>query len=119
MVAEYLAVGATTGCVLAVCVLDPRTQTARIFYEDEPVVVLQAGDELTNRKLLEGFAVKVGRLFESGVRDDKNKNELHVAAQFFAWIEIQATMLVELAPALPGVGPFHPHPHDCPEHPHS
>jgi Uma2 family endonuclease len=58
-VAEYLAAG-----VIAVCVLDPRTQTAQIFYDDEPVVVLEAGDELAFPKLLEGFSAKVGRLFE-------------------------------------------------------
>jgi Uma2 family endonuclease len=58
-VAEYLNAG-----VGVVCVLDPATETARLYYADKPEVLLTADDELTFPEQLPGFRVPVKRLFE-------------------------------------------------------
>jgi Uma2 family endonuclease len=58
-VAEYLAVG-----VPVVCVVNPKDETARLFFADEPEVILTAADELTFPNQLPGFSVLVQRLFE-------------------------------------------------------
>ncbi len=58
-VAEYLNAG-----VGVVCVLDPDTETARLYYSDKPEVILTADDELTFPEQLPGFRVPVKRLFE-------------------------------------------------------
>lgn len=57
-VAEYLNAG-----VLRVCVLDPPTQTVRIYLPDMPETVLQFDDELTLPELHPEFSVPVSRLF--------------------------------------------------------
>ena len=58
--AEYLAAG-----VLIVVILDPDTRSAHIFDADRPTRVLGSDDTLTFPGLLEGFAVRVGSIFES------------------------------------------------------
>jgi Uma2 family endonuclease len=58
-VAEYLDVG-----VPVVCVVNPSDETVRLFFADEPEVILTAADELTFPNQLPGFAVLVQRLFE-------------------------------------------------------
>ncbi len=58
-VTEYLNAG-----VPAVVVLDPGPATAHVFGADDPPRTLGAEDELTLPGLLEGFRVRVGRLFE-------------------------------------------------------
>jgi Uma2 family endonuclease len=58
-VAEYLDAN-----VLVVVVLDPERGTAHVFSMDEPPRALSSEDELTLPGLLEGFRVRVGRLFE-------------------------------------------------------
>ena len=58
-VAEYLAVG-----VPVVCVVNPKDETARLFFADEPEVILTAADELTFPTQLPGFSVQVQQLFE-------------------------------------------------------
>lgn len=58
-VAEYLEVG-----VSAVCVLDPESNSAQVFYQDQPLAVLSADDDLTFPELLGEFRVPVGRFFE-------------------------------------------------------
>jgi Uma2 family endonuclease len=58
-VAEYLDVG-----VPVVCVVNPHDETVRLFFADEPEVILTAADELTFPNQLPGFSVLVQRLFE-------------------------------------------------------
>jgi Uma2 family endonuclease len=58
-VAEYLAVG-----VPVVCVVNPRDETVRLYFPDDPEIVLTSADELTFPNQLPGFAVLVQRLFE-------------------------------------------------------
>jgi Uma2 family endonuclease len=58
-VAEYLEVG-----VPVVCVVDPRDETVRLYFADQPESILTAADELTFPNQLPGFAVLVQRLFE-------------------------------------------------------
>lgn len=58
-VAEYLSAG-----VPVVCVLDPRNETARLYFADQPELVLTADDQLTFPNQLPGFSVRVGSLFE-------------------------------------------------------
>lgn len=58
-VAEYLDVG-----VPVVCVVNPSDETVRLFFADEPEVILTSADELTFPNQLPGFAVLVQRLFE-------------------------------------------------------
>lgn len=58
-VAEYLNMG-----VPVVCVLDPGNETARLYFIDQPEIVLTADDELTFPNQLPGFSVRVGSLFE-------------------------------------------------------
>lgn len=58
-VAEFLNVG-----VPIVCVLDPANETARLYFADEPEIVLTADDDLTFPNQLPGFSVRVGSLFE-------------------------------------------------------
>lgn len=58
-VAEYL-----NANVQVVCVLDPKSETARLYYTDAPEVILNADDELTFPGQLPGFSVRVGKLFE-------------------------------------------------------
>jgi len=58
-VAEYLDVG-----VAVVCVVDPRDETVRLYFADQPESILTAADELVFPNQLPGFAVLVQRLFE-------------------------------------------------------
>jgi Uma2 family endonuclease len=58
-VAEYLAAG-----VVIVCVLDPETTSARLYFDDRPHETLEAGDELTFPGVLPDFRVRVGTIFE-------------------------------------------------------
>ncbi|MFM9966353.1 MAG: Uma2 family endonuclease [Planctomycetaceae bacterium] len=58
-VSEYLEAGVT-----AVCVLDPKTETARLYSADETERTLQADELLTFPTILPGFAVPVRRFFE-------------------------------------------------------
>jgi Uma2 family endonuclease len=58
-VAEYLDAG-----VLVVCVLDPQTETAHLYYPDQPSQILTADQELTLPTILPGFRVMVRRFFE-------------------------------------------------------
>jgi Uma2 family endonuclease len=58
-VVEYLGVG-----VVAVCVLDSNTQTARVYSSDQPEQVFTAEDEPTLPAPLAAFRVPVRRFFE-------------------------------------------------------
>jgi Uma2 family endonuclease len=58
-VTEYLLAG-----VKAVCVLDPKDETLRIYRDDQPEVVLGAEDEFTIPEILSGFSCRVGKFFE-------------------------------------------------------
>ncbi len=58
-VAEYF-----NGGVEAVCVLDAQTETARVFFEDQPPQIFQAEQELVLPELLPGLQVRVRRFFE-------------------------------------------------------
>jgi Uma2 family endonuclease len=58
-VAEYLDLG-----VLVVCVLDPDTQCAHLYYSDQPARTLGPDDELTFPECLPDFRVLVRSLFE-------------------------------------------------------
>jgi Uma2 family endonuclease len=58
-IGEYLQAG-----VPVVCVLDPETETARLYFADEPEITLEASDELTFPNQLPGFRVPVRALFE-------------------------------------------------------
>lgn len=58
-VAEYLQIG-----VEVVWIVDPRQATVRLYFADEPEIVLRGDDALTFPKQLPGFAVRVKRLFE-------------------------------------------------------
>ncbi|HYO26453.1 MAG TPA: Uma2 family endonuclease [Lacipirellulaceae bacterium] len=57
-VAEYLAAG-----VLAVCVVDPETETVAVHHSDRPVESLTAVDELKLPNILGDFHVVVGEFF--------------------------------------------------------
>jgi Uma2 family endonuclease len=57
--AEYLDAG-----VSVVCVLEPKTRKAHLFYADRPTEILAADDELTFPEILGDFRVRVGRFFE-------------------------------------------------------
>jgi Uma2 family endonuclease len=58
-VAELLEAG-----IGVVCVLDPETASARVFYPDRPNEILSGDDELTFPDHLPGFRVPVRRFFE-------------------------------------------------------
>ena len=58
-ISEYLEAGVT-----AVCVLDPKTETARVYSADETEQTLNADEELTFPNILPGFTVPVRRFFE-------------------------------------------------------
>jgi Uma2 family endonuclease len=58
-VLEYLNAG-----VPVVCVLDPQTETARLYYPDAPEVILSGDDELTFPAQLPGFSIPVRRFYE-------------------------------------------------------
>jgi len=58
-VAEYLDVG-----VPVVCVVDPRNETVRLYFPEEPEVTLTAADDLEFPNQLPGFSVLVQQLFE-------------------------------------------------------
>ncbi len=58
-ISEYLEAGVT-----AVCVLDPKTETARVYSADETEQILTADEELSFPNILPGFAVLVRRFFE-------------------------------------------------------
>ena len=58
-VSEYLEAGVT-----AVCVLDPKTETARVYSADETEQIVKADEELTFPGILPGFSVPVRRFFE-------------------------------------------------------
>jgi len=55
---EYLAVG-----VLVVCVVEPRTETVRLFFPDQTSRTLTDDDELTFPEILPDFSVPVRKLF--------------------------------------------------------
>jgi len=57
-VAEYLAAG-----VGQVCVVDPETQTVRLYYDDRPEKLLSVDEELTFLPPLENLRIPVRRLF--------------------------------------------------------
>jgi Uma2 family endonuclease len=57
-VAEYLNAG-----VLIVCVIDPETQTVRLYYPDHPEKILGPVDDLTFPACLPGFLVPIQCLF--------------------------------------------------------
>lgn len=61
-VAEYLAAG-----VSVVCVLDQTSETAHLFYEEQPGRVLMAAEELTFPEILGDFRVRVSRFFEAPI----------------------------------------------------
>ena len=50
--------------VLAVCVLDPRTESITVYDNDGPPHVLYKGDTLTLPDILPGFELPIARLFE-------------------------------------------------------
>ena len=56
---EYL-----NGAVLAVCVLDPRTESITVYDNDGPPRVFYKGDTLTLPDILPGFEMAIARLFE-------------------------------------------------------
>ena len=58
-VSEYLEAGVT-----AVCVLDPKTETARVYSAEETEQIVTAEEELTFPNILPGFAMLVRRFFE-------------------------------------------------------
>jgi Uma2 family endonuclease len=58
-VAEYLEVG-----IKVVCVLDPQTQTARLYQAEQPEQAFAAEDELAIPSVLGDWRVRVGRFFE-------------------------------------------------------
>lgn len=58
-VLEYLKAG-----VPVVCIVDPRDETVRLHFPDDPEVILTVEDELTFPNQLPGFSVPVRRLFE-------------------------------------------------------
>lgn len=58
-VTEYFNCGAD-----CVCVLDPITETARVYTPDEPETVLHGDDLLEFPQAMPGFSVAVRRLFE-------------------------------------------------------
>jgi Uma2 family endonuclease len=58
-VSQFLKAG-----VLAVCVVDPDTDTVQVHYPDKPVHVFNADDTLTVPEVLPGFSVPVRELFE-------------------------------------------------------
>ena len=58
-VAEYLNAG-----VLVVCVIDPETQTVRLYYPDHPERILAPDDDLTFPECLPGLLVPIRSLFE-------------------------------------------------------
>ncbi len=58
-VGEYLNAG-----VAIVCALDPEARSALVSTADQPPRMLTADDELTLPGVLDGFAVRVGRLFD-------------------------------------------------------
>lgn len=58
-VTEYLEAG-----VGVVCVLDPDTESAHVFYPDRPNEILSGDDELMLPEHLPGFGVPVRRFFE-------------------------------------------------------
>ncbi len=58
-VIEYLEAG-----VSVVCVLDPDTETARVYLPDTPEWTIRVDEELTFPDVLPGFSVVVRRFFE-------------------------------------------------------
>jgi Uma2 family endonuclease len=58
-VVEYFNAG-----VRVVCVMDEKTETARVYYPDEPEKVFRAGEELVLPEVLGDFRVPVQRFFE-------------------------------------------------------
>jgi Uma2 family endonuclease len=58
-VLEYLKVG-----VLVVCVLDPKSETAHLYYSDQPDRILSLDDELTFPECLPGFRIPVKSFFQ-------------------------------------------------------
>ncbi len=58
-VLEYLDAGVTV-----VCVLDPTTETARIYRSDRDEEQLKNGDPLTFEDVLPGFSIPLKQLFE-------------------------------------------------------
>lgn len=58
-IGEYLQAG-----VQVVCVLDPDSETARLYFPEEDEVTLTAKDELTFPNQLPGFRIPVRALFE-------------------------------------------------------
>ena len=50
--------------VLAVCVLDPRTESMTVCDNNDPPRALYKGDTLTLPNILPGFELPIVRLFE-------------------------------------------------------
>jgi len=57
--AEYLEAG-----VAVVCVIDPKTESAHLFYPDQPQQSFSRNDELVFPEILGDFRVPVAKLFE-------------------------------------------------------
>ena len=58
-VAEYLDAG-----IGVVCVLDPETETARLYYAEKPEVILSDSDAVEFPEQLPGFSVPAAAFFE-------------------------------------------------------
>jgi Uma2 family endonuclease len=58
-VTEYLTAG-----VGVVCVLDPETETVRLYYADKPEVILSGDDAVEFPEQLPGFSVSAAAFFE-------------------------------------------------------
>ncbi|MBX3437405.1 MAG: Uma2 family endonuclease [Planctomycetaceae bacterium] len=58
-VAEYLRCG-----VAVVCVLDPETETVRLYYADKPEVIVEGKQQVTFPEQLPGFSVEAKAFFE-------------------------------------------------------
>jgi len=58
-IAEYLNAG-----VSVVCVVDPKTESAHLYYPDQPARALAKSEDLTFPEILGDFRVPVSKLFE-------------------------------------------------------
>jgi hypothetical protein len=50
--------------VQVVCVLDPQSETAHVFFSDRPVEQLTGDRDLTFPGILDDFSIPVRRFFE-------------------------------------------------------
>jgi Uma2 family endonuclease len=58
-IAEYLTAG-----VSVVCIVDPKTKSAHLYYPDRPERALASSEDLTVPEILGDFRVPVSKLFE-------------------------------------------------------